>query len=116
MNYTQINFNTIMSNSGIKALKTLRSNNLLVLSSKRFTPLLSELLSSAKYIYNFKIIEYNYNSEPSLEIIEDIIKKIDFSPDNIIAVGGGSVIDSAKAVKALFLEEFPKENLFDSNT
>lgn len=109
-----------MSKGGIKALKALRANNLFVLSSKRFSPLLNELLSSAKHIYNFKIIEYDYNSEPSLEIIEDIIKKINFSPDNIIAVGGGSVIDSAKAVKALFLEEFPikigkKKNIIKSS-
>ena len=107
MNYTQINFNVIMSHNGIKAIKSLRSNNLLVISSKRFSLQLNEILISAKYIYSFEILEYNYNSEPSLEIIDHVIKNINFTPDTIIAIGGGSVMDTAKAVKALFHEETP---------
>ncbi|AEC52297.1 alcohol dehydrogenase, iron-containing [Pyrococcus sp. NA2] len=41
--------------------------------------------------------------EPTVENVEEVLPKVrEFSPDTIIALGGGSVIDTAKAVKVFY--------------
>jgi alcohol dehydrogenase len=59
---------------------------------------ISSLLGHAGVEYmNFRI-----NGEPSPQTVDEIVKACgDFNPAAVIAVGGGSVIDAAKAVSAM---------------
>ncbi len=103
----QINFNVLKSKGGLKNIKSLRSNNLLIITSPRYSDILKHLSDESRNIYNYQLIEYNYKSEPSVSILKNIINNLNFLPDKILAVGGGSVMDTAKSVKALFNENFP---------
>ena len=107
MNYTQINFDLLLDKYTLKSLKFLRSNNLIIICSNRHKDLIEKIIVQAKNIYNYQIIEYNFKKEPTLEIVQEILMKIKKIPDKIVAIGGGAIIDTAKAVKALFNEKFP---------
>ena len=65
-----------------------------------------KLLSEKLYALGVEFEIFSINSEPSPEIIDEIAVKIKAcSIDSIAAVGGGSVIDVAKAVSALACED-----------
>lgn len=43
------------------------------------------------------------SAEPSVEVIEEFLPKVrEFGPDLLIAMGGGSVIDTTKALKVFY--------------
>ena len=46
MNYTQIDFNVLMNENAINVIKTIRSNNLLIISSKRHSEILNDLANN----------------------------------------------------------------------
>ena len=73
--------------------------------------LLKNLLGNRKVKYFFKKFAY-----PDLYELEEIIISIkDFSPDLIIAVGGGSVLDYAKVANSLAFSNDLKNKIVNSN-
>jgi alcohol dehydrogenase class IV len=52
--------------------------------------------------------------EPKPEIIDDVVGSfIDYDPDVIIAIGGGSVLDAGKAISAMLPVKTPIENYLE---
>lgn len=64
---------------------------------------------------NIKIVEFSgISTEPTTEIVDlgrEILRKE--KCDNVIGLGGGSVIDSAKAIAGLAKENFPAEEYLE---
>ncbi len=51
---------------------------------------------------------FSSSGEPGPGLIDDTVEKMKSSPpDVILAIGGGSVIDTAKAVSAMLMEKYP---------
>lgn len=72
---------------------------------------LKEQLSSFKIFFDIE----NNPSFKSCQVALDLAR--DFRPDFIIAIGGGSVIDTAKVIRmALYTNCFEIENLFSQNS
>ncbi|MBI9105579.1 MAG: iron-containing alcohol dehydrogenase [Spirochaetales bacterium] len=62
----------------------------------------------------FSITKFSVNSEPSPELVDSIVKQLkDLKIDSITAIGGGSVIDTGKAVSAMLCEEGSVCNLLE---
>ena len=73
--------------------------------------LLEKLLNNKEVKHFFKKLSY-----PDLNELEEIIKSIkNFSPDLIVAVGGGSVLDYAKVANSLAFSDDLKNNVVHSN-
>lgn len=106
----QIHFNP----GSISNLKNLNVKNIFILTGK----------SSEKNGILQKVIEHlptniqkykvssSISAEPDVESIKEVVKELgSFNPDCFIAVGGGSVIDAAKAIRLFY--ECPEVNFED---
>lgn len=67
-----------------------------------FLPELTFMLDEQKIDWS---VYRDVEQDPTLEIVKNAFKRfIDFKPDTIIALGGGSVIDAAKATLYLYMK------------
>jgi len=65
-------------------------------SSQRCAGLLQELEQQ------FKVARIRVSGEPSPSLVDDVVKEFHpFKPDCVVAIGGGSAIDAAKAIAGL---------------
>lgn len=102
MNYSFFN-NTgyILGNGSLESLKEIAFGKVaLVVDSRIITALGLEdkLYNGILKDMNCKII-CDIQKEPTMEMIDSSVEAIkDFEPDNIVAIGGGSVMDAAKAL------------------
>lgn len=101
----------IYGKGSLGALRNLPGDNFLVLSSNSFsksesyTKLHEKLLASKKF--DLEIIQNSFDKQ-----ITNIVEKYkSWPPDLVIAIGGGSVLDSAKLIRHFL--SFPEEN-FDN--
>jgi acetaldehyde dehydrogenase/alcohol dehydrogenase len=107
----QIYFNE----GSLQVLKTLDIKNAFIISDRVIEKLglLSKVIENLPKGSNYKVFS-DVTPEPSIDIIDSGIKQIcGYNPDYFIAIGGGSVIDSAKAIR-LFYEcpDIKFEDLF----
>ena len=106
--FKNINFFFSMLNIKNKKILIVCSDN----GKKRFLKLINNNIN----IKSYSFLYLKVNSEPTLSFVNKLIKKKNFFQkfNNIIAFGGGSVIDVAKIVK--FIKLYNKKlNKFDSN-
>lgn len=79
------------------------SGNILFISSKR-------VINTFKLdVSNFQLLDESI-SNPDIHLVEKVLNEIS-KPDLIIAIGGGSSIDMAKAISALY--EYKDSNVLD---
>ena len=84
-------------------LSEVTNQNTLFIGSKR-------LISSFDLdVSSFQVLDESL-ANPNIHLVEYVLEKIE-KPDLIIAVGGGSSIDLAKAVSALY--EYKNEDVLD---
>lgn len=60
---------------------------------------MSELIDELKKVCKFQLIEYSVTNPTEVDV-KNVIDKIEQLPELIIALGGGSILDLAKAVSA----------------
>jgi alcohol dehydrogenase len=95
--------NIISGENALLALKGLQASKVVVIASKSVLKKHQERLINLINVHDIKVIEKDWPSEPSIENIKPALKETaKFNPDCILAVGGGSVIDSAKAIWAYY--------------
>lgn len=84
-------------NDGIKELSKINFLTPIVFTSERYFSRVQRSLKSNKNIVDFQLILIESKKEPYLKNILNISKQIKINADCVIAVGGGSIIDYAKA-------------------
>lgn len=80
---------------------------LIITGSARFqqTEIWERLLRDLKQV-SFSVYSESVSGEPSPDLVDDITRKYrNPVPDSVIAIGGGSVMDTGKAVSAMLLYE-----------
>ncbi len=112
-----INFN-ISSNKDLNNfLKDSKFKNIFIISGKKSFEASGSKKIMKKFLIN-KNVKYYFkiNSYPELNELKKIIKEIKiFSPDLIIAIGGGSVIDYAKIANVLTSSKNLKYEILNSS-
>ena len=114
-------FNPVNISIGVicsdKLSSRVKDAKILLFCSKRFRKSVSGI--NIENIINVRAsklqIYSEYSSNPTVAELRDCILSLkDFSPDTIIAIGGGSTMDLAKACKAFFSCNLPAEEFIDS--
>ncbi len=96
----QIHFNA----GSLAVLKTIPARNIFIITDKTMDKLgiVKKVLENLPSDSTFKIFT-DVEPEPSRGIIDKGLEQIkDFNPDYFVAVGGGSVIDAAKAIRLFY--------------
>ena len=98
--HTSISAGAVVSNC-LKLVK--RNTAKIVVISSRF---LAQSNQFAAHFINAlandcQVQSFIVSGEPSPELVDDIVKQCDADTDAVIAIGGGSVLDAAKAVAGL---------------
>lgn len=72
--------------------------------------LVEKLLSAAGLSWE----QYPITGEPSPDIVDQAVEQYkSFKPDQVIAIGGGSVLDAGKAIAAMFCEDGSVKNYLE---
>ena len=101
----------LFGDNAIMGLKTFASSRVAVIHGSSLSEEYKQSVLKAMSAFEVSFVKKTWEGEPTLETLNPTIKKIEeFSPDLIIAIGGGSVIDGAKMVRTYY--EFP---FFDVN-
>ena len=95
-------FNFKLKKDGILELSKIQNKlRPLIFTSKRYLDRVNKEVNSNKAFIDFQIIIVNSKNEPEFSYIKQLSSQITINSDIIIAVGGGSIIDTAKAAYAL---------------
>ncbi|MCS7298969.1 MAG: iron-containing alcohol dehydrogenase [Spirochaetia bacterium] len=90
-------------------------NRILVLTGKNHLKLTNEYSSIEKFFYSLNkefLILSEITLNPTTDLIENLLEMSrSFEPDVIVSIGGGSVIDSAKALSVKLI--YPEVELWD---
>ncbi len=97
--------NQIYSNTGaLSTLKSIEAKNVFIITDTNIEKLgiVEKIISALPSEVNFKVFT-EVEPEPNRSVIDKGVKQIgNFKPDHFIAVGGGSVIDAAKAIRLFY--------------
>ena len=105
---------TIVQRGGVAVLRMLPATRVAIICSKRLAhhPQIRSICDKSKRA-QFSLIHPSWEGEPSVLGLQGSLQELEsFSPDYIVAIGGGSVIDGAKLLWAFFEHpHFPQEKL-----
>ena len=96
---------TICQEKGVLYLLSLPARKVAIIASKRSVNNYESIHTIQANVKKFetKIFNPKWNGEPQLNGIIDTVSEIsEFSPDWIVAIGGGSIIDGTKVAWALY--------------
>ena len=96
---------TICQEKGVLYLLSLSARKVAIIASKRSVNNYESIHTIQANVKKFetKIFNPKWNGEPQLNGIIDTVSEIsEFSPDWIVAIGGGSIIDGTKVAWALY--------------
>ncbi|MCD6558481.1 MAG: iron-containing alcohol dehydrogenase [Palaeococcus sp.] len=107
MNFFSLKTRIALGEGSLRYVKSIAKGyeRVLILSSRsmRVHGFLNEVLDYAEDAGSESFVIEGVPAEPSYEYVEEVLPRIrEFEPDLLIALGGGSVIDVAKAVKVFY--------------
>lgn len=104
----------LFGKNALNGLKNFPTSRVAVVHGASLSEDLKGKIKSAISYFEVIFIEKSWGGEPELNTLKDSLGKVEeFKPDVIIAVGGGSVIDGAKMLRAFY--EFPYLNVQTRN-
>lgn len=104
----------LFGRNALNGLKNFPASKVAVVHGTSLSEDLKGKIKSAISSFEVIYIEKSWGGEPELNTLKESLRKIEvFKPDVIIAVGGGSVIDGAKMLRAFY--EFPYLNVQTRN-
>lgn len=93
---------TILAAQGLKNL-ALVTGSASLRTGERWTALKAMLTSDGRELAAFSL-----RGEPSPRFVDEVVEELrERSPQVVIAIGGGSVLDAGKAISAMMMEEEP---------
>jgi alcohol dehydrogenase len=104
----------LFGKNALNGLKNFPASRVAVVHGASLSEDLKGKIKSAISAFEVIFIEKSWGGEPELNTLKDSIRNVElFKPDVIIAVGGGSVIDGTKMLRAFY--EFPYLNIQTRN-
>ncbi|MBE6083769.1 iron-containing alcohol dehydrogenase [Acidilutibacter cellobiosedens] len=108
MNFKTFNSaNTILGENALKYLNDIEEKRIaIVMGGRSQQNIIDDIISNLKKSGKESKVVANIKNEPSMgDIVQPLKNVMNFKPDCILALGGGSVIDSAKALWIFY--EYP---------
>lgn len=101
MNTIKLKTDLVYGRNSIDRVKNIRGNRVFIVTDK--TMITTGVITNLTYLLDEIKVNWKIYSDvipdPDMEAIENGLREIvEFAPDTIIALGGGSSIDSAKAI------------------
>jgi alcohol dehydrogenase len=104
----------LFEKNALNGLKNFPASKVAVVHGASLSENLKSKIKIAISSFDVIFIEKSWGGEPELNTLKDSLSKLEvFKPDVIIAVGGGSVIDGVKMLRAFY--EFPYLNVQTRN-
>lgn len=104
----------LFGKNALNGLKNFPASRVAVVHGASLSEDLKGKIKSTISFFEVIFIEKSWGGEPELNTLKDSLSKVEsFKPDVIIAVGGGSVIDGVKMLRAFY--EFPYLNVQTRN-
>lgn len=104
----------LFGKNALNGLKNLPASKVAVIHGSSLSDELREKIKNGISCFELIFIEKSWGGEPELDSLKTSLHSLEtFKPDVIIAVGGGSVIDGAKMLRAFY--EFPYLNIQTRN-
>lgn len=104
----------LFGKKALNGLKNFPASKIAVVHGASLTEDLKGQIKSVISSFEVIFIEKSWGGEPELNTLKESLHQVEeFKPDLIIAVGGGSVIDGAKMLRAFY--EFPYLNVQTRN-
>jgi len=104
----------LFGKKALNGLKNFPASKIAVVHGASLTEDLKGQIKSVISSFEIIFIEKSWGGEPELNTLKESLHQVEeFKPDLIIAVGGGSVIDGAKMLRAFY--EFPYLNVQTRN-
>jgi alcohol dehydrogenase len=99
----------LFGKNAINGLKNLPASRVAVVHGSSLSEKFKDKIKTAIKSFDLTFIEKSWSGEPELNALKESLHYLEiFKPDIIIAIGGGSVIDGAKMLRAFY--EFPYLN------
>jgi alcohol dehydrogenase len=104
----------LIGKNALNGLKNFPASKVAVVHGASLSEDLKDKIKYAISSFEVIFIEKSWGGEPELNTLKKSLSQVEkFKPDVIVAVGGGSVIDGAKMLRALY--EFPYLNVQTRN-
>ena len=104
----------LFGKNALYGLKNLPASKVVIIHGASLSEELKVKIKGSISSFEILFVEKSWSGEPELNTLVASLRKIEvFKPDVIIAVGGGSVIDGAKMLRAFY--EFPYLNVETRN-
>jgi alcohol dehydrogenase len=104
----------LFGKNALNGLKNLPASKVAVVHGASLSEDLKSKIKSGITSFDLIFIKKSWGGEPELNTLKESLRQVEiFKPDVIIAVGGGSVIDGAKMLRAFY--EFPYLNVQTRN-